>query len=57
MSTYKQAFNALIEKFRNDNLIKYRFYDFANKDFNENAQSRICHLSITNECIIKMRCL
>ena len=50
MSTYKQAFNALIEKFRNDNLIKYRFYDFANKDFNENAQSRICHLSITNEC-------
>lgn len=50
MATYKQAFKDLIEKFKNKGLIDYCFYDFTSKKFRENAQSRICHLSITNEC-------
>lgn len=50
MSTYKEAFVDLINLFKRDELLDYEFFDFSKKVFEENAQSRICHFSLKNEC-------
>ena len=53
MSTYKQAFNALIEKFRNDNLM-ILLIKILTKMLN---QEFVTFQSQMNVTIIKMRCL
>ena len=50
MGTYKEAFRKLVNGFERENSITYTFYDFSNKKFERNAQSRICHVSFKDEC-------
>ena len=49
MGTYKEAFRKLVNGFERENSITYTFYDFSNKKFERNAQSRICHVSFKDE--------
>lgn len=49
MGTYKESFINLVNEYKEKNQLEYKFYDFSNKTFKENAQSRICHISLKNE--------
>lgn len=49
MGTYKESFVNLVNEYKERNLLEYNFYDFSNKTFKSNAQSRICHISLKNE--------
>ncbi len=49
MGTYKEAFVELIEGYKKRGLLEYKFFDFDTKSYRDNAQSRICHVQITNE--------
>lgn len=49
MGTYKESFCNLINRFIKNGSIECIFYDFANDQFAENAQSRICHLALQRE--------
>ena len=50
MKTYKDAFNKLINGLKTSGSIEYKYYDFANKQFSDDAQSRICHFTLKDEC-------
>lgn len=49
MGTYKESFIELIKGYKDSGLLDYEFYDFSAKKYNENAQSRICHISLKRE--------
>ena len=50
MGTYKESFNSLIKELKASGTLGYEYYDFSNKKFDESAQSRICHVSLSSGC-------